>query len=239
VSQVFKFNKKTSQSQLSISPNVHPTSFRPSVLEVSNEDLVAEERKVHREWALSLDRTYYLNETEIRSQEEGLPILEPRIMEQYNSRVEEMKTLSVYLLNSSDLPFTNVRVKLIFKGYGTKNFYPKDLPNSAKNPDELMERELFLNEPININVPYIGANQEIRFAIGVLYGQFREAELILESMKSNGFTYIKNKTIKNLLGLSPDIILHRYKMEELASEELSLRTLKKIYGIIDETNSND
>lgn len=225
VIQVFKFNRRMSQSKLSVSPSLQPT-FLPHFSVLLDPEKIDYEITKHKIWIANLDMTYYLSELEDIPHKPGLPIIKDSMLGHYNSIHEDMKTLSLSVKNSGDLPSTNVEVKLLLKTYGTKNFYPKEELNN-----KLIDRELFSEHVINISVSYLGANDERSFAICNLYGQFRETELILLSIKSNGFTYIKNGIFKNFLRPNSHIILNHYKMDKLTSPDITKEDLLKIYGL--------
>jgi len=214
-----------SQSKLSVSPSLDFT-FLPHFSPQTDPNKLEYEIEKHKSFFSSLDDTYHLREFDDLPETLGLPILEDSIFGHYNSNYEQWKTLSVFLKNSGELPSTNVHVKLLLKTYGTKNFYPKENLTS-----ELLDRELFSEHEINITLPYLGANDERAFSICNLYGQFRETELILISIKSNGFTYIKQGIIKNFLRPNSSIILNHYKMDKLKHKNITQENLLKIYGI--------
>lgn len=229
VIQVFNFNKRMSQSKLSVAPSLRP-SFLPRSSTLNEATTIDKRIQEHSEWAESLDITHYLFELEEFPNRIGLPLLEEGLLG--IATAEELKTLSISIKNTGDLPSTNVQVKLLFRTYGTKNFYPKDSLG-----DKLVEREVFSEHEFVIPVAYIGANDERSFSICHLYGQFRETELILLSIKSNGFTYIKNSLLKNFFRPNSEIILNHYQMDKLSQRNLTSKDLKIIYGI--ETIQND
>lgn len=221
-----------SQSKLSVSSSLTPF-FLPRVEKNTiNSNIYVDEKKehmkqviAHRKWIDSLDTTYYLRVLDNLPNRIGLPKLKDSLS--MFGDEENVKVLSISIKNTGDLPSTNVRVKLILRTYGTKNFYPKNpLPN------KLVEREIYSENEITIPVPYMGANDERSFAIYYLHGQFREAELILLSIKANGFTYIKNHFIKNFFSPDSEIILHHYEMERLnVPRQLTEQDMKIIYGL--------
>lgn len=223
--QVFKFNRRMSQSKLSVVPSLKSHFLHRSSMLRSQED-IEEEMQNHRNWQDNLDATYYLNELNFDNMPSriGLPTLEEGTLGILAN--ESIKTLSVIVKNTGDLPSTNVRIKLLFKTYGTKNFYPK-----SPLPKEIIERELFSEHEILIPVAYIGANDQREFSILHLHGQFRETELILLSIKSNGFTYVKNNPFKNFFRTDSEIILNHYEMERLKAEKITEDSLRVIYGI--------
>lgn len=224
VIQVFKFNRRMSQSKLSVVPSLK-AHFLPRSSVLRSQEDIEEEIQKHRNWQDNLDNTYYVNELNFDNMPNriGLPTLEESLLGIVAN--ETIKTLSVIIKNTGDLPSTNVRIKLLLKTYGTKNFYPK-----SPLPKELIERELFSEHEISIPIAYIGANDQREFSILHLNGQFRETELILLSIKSNGFTYIKNSPFKNFFRPDSEIILNHYEMDRL-KEKITEDSLKVIYGI--------
>lgn len=214
VSQVFKFNKRMSHSKISISQDF----FMDDEFEVFTKDGPVKS-KVNE-----VDKTYLLDQ---------LTNIEPRfgLPGQILRQKESMKVQIVNIKNKGDLPSTNVKVELLFTTFGTVNFYPKDTITT------LLPRELFSQHKISIKIPYIGANEEMRFQICKLHGQFRETELHLVKLRANGFTYIKQNILRSLL-LREDskVLLKHYKCLILSNlTTFSEFDLKVLYGLpIDE-----
>jgi len=212
VSQVFKFNRRMSQSKLSISHIFDNDDEFTRALLSSNPSEVP---------SYEIDNTYFQGD---------LTWIEPRfgLPSATLLKVEAMKTLSVRVKNNGELPSTNVKVKLIFKAYGTVNFYPRE----GEEFTELLPREVFFERDINIIIPYIGADEERVFQICKLHGQFREAELHLMQIKANGFEYIKPNLFKNLFSKEDtEIILHHYKCSILKLRRIPEIDLKNLYGL--------
>jgi len=229
VIQVFSFNRRMSQSKLSVSSSLKPyflstkpDTSKPNQFGINSE--YKEERLKHTEWLDSLDYTYHLHDFNNIPHRLGLPLHEEKLLE-FKDR-EDVKSLSISISNTGDLPSRNVRVKLLFKTYGTKNFYPK-----TPLPTELVEREVFSERSITIPVAYMGANDQRTFSICDLHGQFRETELILLSIKSNGFTYVRNNLFKKFFRLDSEIILNHYVMDKLNLLDLTEHDLRIIYGL--------
>lgn len=219
-----------SQSKLSVSSSLKPY-FLPSEVNTSSKSNTLgdyseyqKELFMHREWLEELDYTYHLRVLNNLPHRIGLPLQEEKLLGFID--FEDVKSLSITINNIGDFPSRNVRVKLLFRTYGTKNFYPK-----SPLPTELVEREVFSEHPITIPIAYIGANDHRTFSICDLHGQFRETELILLSIKSNGFTYIKNNFLKKFFGLDSEIILNHYMMNKLNSIDFTEQDLRIIYGL--------
>lgn len=219
VSQVFKFNRRMSQSKLSISHDL---------LKYDGFIMIGEGRSKGAQNVSAIDKTYLL---------ENLTNIEPRsgLPSSYLTRKEEMKALIVNIKNNGDLPSTNVKVDLVFQTYGTINFYPKD----DEEFRDLLPRELFSEHKISIKIPYIGAEQEMNFQICKLHGQFRETELHLVKVRANGFDYIKPNILKNFFSREDSkITLNHYKCLILNIARFSEFDLKILYGLpIDDENS--
>lgn len=227
VIEVFKFNRQTSQSKLSITPSLKPKLLYPISIKMDPKK-ADETREEHRKWVNDLDKSYHLTKVDYPPNAPGLPMLEEKKVEHGTvaKSIENLKVLSVSIKNMGDLASTNVHVKLLLKAYGTKNFYPSNMLSK-----ELIDRELFSKHEMNIRIPYMGANEERIFSICNLYGQFRETELSLLSIKSNGFTYIKNSILKNFFFPNSEIILNHYKMDQLNQSSITEKDMKIIYGI--------
>lgn len=215
-----------SQSKLSVSPSLKSHFLeKPSWLNNKSQEELEEEIKKHREWQDNLDTTYYVKGLEIDDLPNriGLPTLNAH---DGSFTDEPIKTLSVIIKNTGDLPSTNVRVNLLLRTYGTKNFYPKNVI-----PKDLIEREVFSKHEVSISIPYMGPDDEREFTILHLHGQFREAELVLLKIRSNGFTYIKDNLLKKLFYSDAEIILSHYQMDRLKVKPLTQQSMKIIYGI--------
>lgn len=172
----------------------------------------------------NIDKTYLLDH---------LTNIEPRfgLPNQILRQEEAVKVQIVNIKNKGDLPSTNIKLDLVFTTFGTVNFYPKD--TIAK----LLPRELFSQHKISIKIPYIGADEEMKFQICKLHGQFRETELHLVKLKANGFTYIKPNILRSFLFKEDSkILLNHYKCSILSNlTTFSEFDLKVLYGLpIDE-----
>lgn len=176
-----------------------------------------------------IDKTYLLDH---------LTNIEPRFgLPGQKLRQEELvKVQIVNIKNKGDLPSTNIKVELLFTTFGTVNFYPKDTITN------LLPREIFSQHKISIKIPYIGADEEMRFQICKLHGQFRETELHLVKLRANGFTYIKPNILRSfLLKEDSKILLKHYKCLILSNlTTFSEFDLKVLYGlpIKDKENSD-
>lgn len=223
-----------SQSKLSLFPIVIPEEHIP--ITVLRPEQEREEAKLEHEKLInSLNSTYYLKDLKGYSEIDPRPGLPSRDKE--ITRFEPNNILAIKLNNSGDLPSTNVHVKLLFKMYASKNVYPKDKVNVST----FIDRELFCQKEVNIHIPYIASNEEVPYKIFELKGQFRETELILISIKANGFTYVKeNNILKKFFYPNSKITLNHYKhsfvhlMEEdfLSSQNISPETMQKFYGLL-------
>jgi len=114
----------------------------------------------------------------------------------YFDSVFHPRTLTVKLRNKGELASTNIKIVLLFKGYGSSIKY-------SKNPIDVLDykshkRKLFSRKKIVMQVPYMGADEEKDFMIVDLNGQFREAELILCKVRANGHTYFKEKLLDKM-----------------------------------------
>lgn len=230
VGAVFKFNRRMSQSKLSLFPLVINKKPIPMSKSLPEQERIKAD-KDHNQLISNLRTTYFLKEYSNIKSHPGLPVMESPI-----NFFEQEYILGVKLKNNGDLPSTNVHVKLLFKMYGSKNVYPKD----SIGIDTFIDRELFADEEINIRIPYIGANEEIVYKIFEPKGQFRETELILLSIKANGFTYIKNSVFKNFFYPNSTIMLNHYKHSILRFMEIdhlktqgaiTAKDMEKFYGL--------
>lgn len=168
--------------------------------------------------------TYLLKDLKWIDKQKGLP-------NKPLNRPERMKTLAVKVKNSGDLPSTNVKVDLIFKAYGTSEFYPKD----GEEFKTLIPREIFSERKINIRIPYMGADEERTYEICALHGQFRETELHLSKIRANGFDYIKPSFLKKYFSKEEGkIILHHYFCSILLSNPTTELDYKLLYGIAED-----
>ena len=187
----------------------------------------------HHQLISSLNSKYFLTEYLNIEGKPGLPVNKKPV-----NFFEKNYILGIKLKNNGDLPSTNVHVKLLFKMYGSKNIYPKENIDATT----FIEREFFDEKEINIHIPYIGANEEIPYKIFEQKGQFRETELILLSIKANGFTYVKKSVFKNFLYPDSKITLDHYKHsfirfmeQDLLKDQLfiSPKDMKNFYGFLD------
>ena len=210
VAQVFKFNRQMSHSKISISQDL----FMDDEFKIFPKDGPA------RSKVDDIDKTYLLDH---------LTNIEPRfgLPGQLLRKEESVKVQIVNIKNNGDLPSTNIKVDLVFTTFGTINFYPKDRITN------LLPRELFSQHKISIKIPYIGADEEMRFQICKLHGQFRETELHLVKLRANGFNYIKQSILRSFL-LKEDsrILLNHYKCMILSNPtRFSEFDLKVLYGL--------
>lgn len=219
-----------SQSKLSLFPLVINKKPIPMSKSLPEHERIKADRD-HHQLINNLRSTYFLKEYSNIKSQPGLPVMESPI-----NFFEQEYILGIKLKNNGDLPSTNVHVKLLFKMYGSKNFYPKD----SIEIDTFIDRELFADKEINIRIPYIGANEEIVYKIFEPKGQFRETELILLSIKANGFTYIKNSVFKNFFYPNSKIMLNHYKHSILRFMEIdrlktqgaiTAKDMEKFYGL--------
>ncbi|MDT0174431.1 hypothetical protein [Exiguobacterium sp. BRG2] len=205
-----------SQSKLSISPSFERgDAFTRSLARSARNN--QESRNLD-------DTTYFLENLRYVEPRFGLPTFSL-------NGAEPVKTLSVILKNNGDMPSTNIEVDLVFKAYGTVNFYPRD----GEVFEKLLPREVFFEEKINIRVPYIGGNEERKYDICSLNGQFRETELHLLKIRANSFDYIKPNYFKNLFSKKDsEIILHHYKCSFLQSNPMTQLRFEQLYGIAED-----
>lgn len=219
VSQVFKFNRRMSQSKLSISHNLLDYDGHIMIKNGKGVQIVS-----------AIDKTYLL---------EHLTNIEPRfgLPSSRLTESEDMKVLIVNVKNNGDLPSTNIKVDLVFQAFGTINFYPKENEEFTK----LLPRELFFEEKLRIKIPYIGANEDMNFQICNLHGQFRETELHLVKVRANGFDYIKPNILRSFFSKDDSrITLNHYKCLILNINRLSEFDLKVLYGLpTEKENFND
>ncbi|WP_214800216.1 hypothetical protein [Exiguobacterium sp. s100] len=178
---VFRFNKKMGHSKLSVSPSL-------KLYDVNSKEQ-------------SADPTYELAKYNWIWYDPvvGLPI---RLLERIDRDLDRNvpfdnrfipQTLCVKLKNKGELASANIKITLLFKAYGTKIQYSR---NSTDEFDySSLKRKLFSQKKVVIKVPYMGADDEKEFQIVDLKGQFREAELILCSIKANGHTYFREKRL--------------------------------------------
>lgn len=188
---VFRFNKKMSQSKLSISVD----SIKSNTLIVFN--------GIDHESGISHEKLY---KRKLLFKEEGFPI---------PGEVKNADTIFLKVTNRGDLPSTNIKISLELRVYKTKNTYIKE--KDAETLDVSKEkRERYItgeNEKININIDYMGADEERRFDLFEIHGQIRELEIILLKIKANGHTYFKNNFVRRWY--SPTMISY-YKHPELS-----------------------
>lgn len=177
---VFRFNKKMGYSKLSVTPLV--SKYDNSI------DLT------------HVDFNYELHELNWIRPVKGLP--EPMM-----SRIERdsnqgklfderftNQMLIIKLMNKGEIASTDIRISLVFKGYGSKIIYKKDKIDELDF--EVGKRKTFASLKIPIRLSYMGAGEEKLFYITDLKGQFREAELILCKIQANGHTYFKQKLLQ-------------------------------------------
>lgn len=181
-SVIFKFNRKTSQSKLSVNTSIR-SEFEPKF---SND--------------IELDYTFNLDHLHWFDAVKGLP-------ETYLVIPDERfasKNLIMTLNNKGELASTNIKVILEFRGYGTKipkktNFIGKIISSYKiefnKKIQPYFKRDLFHTEKIIVELPYMGADSNKNFSITLLRGQFREVELLLKKIEANGHTYFKGKNV--------------------------------------------
>ena len=159
---VFRFNKKMSQSKLSVSPEVILLNGTP---QNTNGKYV------------NLDTTYFINTP---FEGEGFPL-------GYNNASPEKVYLKIQ--NRGDLPSTRVSIILSAKFFKTEITYDKKDANGIAIKKQ--KRKLHQEEKIAINIEYMGADEERYYLLFNLLGEFRESELTLNSIKANGHTYFK------------------------------------------------
>ncbi|MCK2159074.1 hypothetical protein [Exiguobacterium sp. 17-1] len=196
---VFKFNRKMSQSKLTISPGF------------KTQDSLVEE-------GFDLDKTFKISLLDRIDAVKGLPmkkVLPNPIRYNKNSQF-----LYVTLKNKGELASGNAQVTLIFRGYGSKvkgeineEFYDEHLyfllPSTAQSymKGSVEKRKLFLEKKIVVTVPYIGTDEEKHFELARLNDQFRETELILIKIKANGHTYFKQNLFQRIF---TPVVIHRH-----------------------------
>lgn len=210
--QVFRFNKRMSQSKMSISPLLEKGD--DFTLAFSGNDFKA-------------DKSYLLEDLKWIDDIDN----KNRLPKKPLNRPEPMKTLGVKIKNSGDLPSTNIKVDLVFKAYGTSEIYPKD----GEEFKTLIPRELFTERTVNIRIPYMGADEERTYEICALHGQFREAELHLLKIRANGFDYIKPSFLKRSFSKEEGrILLHHYFCSILLSKPKTELDHKLLYGLAED-----
>jgi len=174
---VFRFNKKMGYSKLSVTPLL--SKYDNSI------DLT------------HVDFNYELRELNWIKSTKGLPepMLSRVVRESDNGKLFDDRftpqMLLIKLMNKGEIASTDIKVTLVFKGYGSKIIYKKD---SIDEFDfEVGKRKTFTSLKIPIKLSYMGAGEEKYYYIADLKGQFREAELILCKIQANGHTYFKQK----------------------------------------------
>lgn len=213
---IFNFNRKMSQSKLTVS-----SSSKTTHLIESGE----------------LDTNFKLSLLQRIEAVQGLP--KTRILPDPIRYNRESKTLYVTLKNKGELASRNAQVTLLFRGYGTKvkgevneDFFDEHvyfmLPSSSQSKIRTSpeKRKLFLEKKIVINVPYIGSDEEKKFEITKLNEQFREVELILIKIKANGHTYFKQNLFQRIFNPA---VIHRHDHPLLNNVE-DFNELRKLFG---------
>lgn len=226
---VFRFERRTSQSKVSVSPLIletrpFNTAFK---IPIDEKELILKEfYKIKNQ----LDNSYFLSELTRIEAQEGLP-------SDSLKHFETTKILGIAVKNNGDTPSSNVRIKLKFNMYGSENFYPRE----DINLDTFIDRSFFKDKEINIVLPYMGANEERFYKIFELKAQFRETELILLGVDANGFSYVKTNLLKNFFNPNSEIILNHYKhpILDLLQEDkrvvemtITVSDLKEFYGFL-------
>lgn len=177
---VFRFTRKMSQSKLSVSPETaYSTRIRLDEMMNHHPDL-------------KHDKEYF---KEIQFKEEGFPLTNQQSLSE---------TLFLRVKNRGDLPSTNIKIQLSFKIYKTKIKYDKRDSNDLNIRSQ--NRKKHKTIIYNINIPYMGADEERLYDLFELHGQFRETELILLKIKANGHVYFREKIMSYLF--NPTIINH-------------------------------
>ena len=208
---IFKFNRKMSQSKLSLTPTLQ---FESLILDRN-----------------TLDRTYELRSISWISPVKGLPFrdLIPSDNRFYN------QILYVTLNNKGELASSKAEITLIFRGYGSKLY--EDVNDelfesnrfslfSRKRSTPLNKRKLFVEKKFTVNAPYLGAGEQRRYEIASLKGQFREAELILVKIKANGHTYFKQNWLSRFFD---PVVINHYKHPYMGGAGDS-DDLRKLFG---------
>lgn len=159
---VFRFNRKMSQSKLSVSPEVIRLKDSPK-----NKD----------GQFVTLDSKYFIDTP---FEGEGIPI-----------GGHDALPDKVYLKiqNRGDLPSTRVSIILSAKFFKTQITY--DPTDTYGISIKKQKRKIHQKNKIVINIEYMGADEERYYELFNLVGEFRESELTLKSIKANGHTYFK------------------------------------------------
>ncbi|MGF0348250.1 hypothetical protein ACQR3P_31905 [Rhodococcus sp. IEGM1300] len=170
---VYRYTKKMSQSKISISPE-----SRLSVLSVLEQKQIEQEvEKAER------DTNYFVYFYDVQG--EGFPI------DVFDKPVPS-KTMSIRVKNRGDMPSIDIKISLKLKIYKTENTYDDKDPYLLDIVES--KRKLHKEHNYDIIVPYMGADEERVYELFEVTSHFREFELLLEKIESNGFEYFKEKT---------------------------------------------
>ena len=198
---VFKLNSRLSQSKLSVTPSYLGVDRRSRFIN-------------------NLDEKYCM--TRLTQTIRGLPKIDIDLP--YSKDEFKTKDLIITIDNKGDLASSNIKVHLIFKGYGTKCKYDEknDLVSRVK-------RKLFYKKKRIIQVPYMGAGESRKISIVRLNGQFLEAELILCKIEANGHTYFKRRFFQRFIN---PVIISTYDNPWLdLNEEMTYEQRLNLYGV--------
>ena len=174
---VFRFNQRMGYSKLSVSPLI--SKYDESM------DLT------------HIDFTYQIKGLHDVKTVKGLP--EPMIArvlrDPHNTYLNDDRftnqMLLIKLINKGEIASTDIKISLVYKGYGTRVRYKKDRIDDLDF--EVGNRKLVKTVKVPIKIPYMGAGEEKLLYLTDLVGQFRETELILCKIQANGHTYFKQK----------------------------------------------
>ena len=186
---IFKFNRKTSRSKLSVQPSL---KFEKEYIGDNYEEFN------------KIDRTYTMEYLNWLNPVKGLP--EVALYPPHETFRTQL--LCITLNNKGELASTNIKVTLLFKGYGTQDrdemsklekLYLSYRLHMKRPFSPFLKRKLFFKKKIVIKVPYIGADENKIFMIAPIRAQFRETELSLISIKANGHSYFKKKFFESMV----------------------------------------
>lgn len=138
------------------------------------------------------------------------------------------KSMIITLNNKGELASTNIKVTILFKGYGSERVMPNSLQefflkfkNNMDGP--IIKRKLFHSEKVVVKIPYMGAGTTKDFSIAILIGQFREAELVLRKIEANGHTYFKSKFFNS-------VVINHYEHPFLRDFRSTDKEIVKVLG---------
>lgn len=168
---------------------------------------------IHESDSTSHSETITKFNTNLEYSEEGFPL-----RKRYTS--EDRRILYIKVKNRGDLPSTKIKIQLKLKVYKT------EITDIIKHDEwEKIKHKRKLHEivDVDINIDYMGADEEQLYRITALYGQVRELEVLLTGIHSSGHTYFKGT-------LSEPTIIYQYEHPNLPNAELKYDDGKALYG---------